>query len=55
MNAIHQQTPEYMDNIQATLSRLLFQMQNDRTLDPKYLAAEFRNLADFLLVQTNPE
>jgi hypothetical protein len=55
MNPIHQQTPQYIDNIQATLSRLLFQMQNDKTLDPKYLAAEFRNLSDFLLVQTQPK
>lgn len=40
--------PEYMGNIEATLSRILFHIQNDKTIDLSYLSVEFYRLAHFL-------
>lgn len=40
--------PEYLGNIEANLSRLLFQIQNDKTIDPKYFSVELYRLARFL-------
>lgn len=48
MNAIHTLDSEHVGNIEATLSRLLFQIQNDKTIDPRYMSVELYRLARFL-------
>lgn len=39
---------EHVGNIEATLSRILFQIHNDKTIDPRYLSVELYRLARFL-------